>query len=79
LLTDLGFPLYVPQLDRRTAILQGLEDFRAHLGGRLTVMLLWDIGQGMEVHEMDQRMVMAALDLLRKIAIEDNEQLAVSN
>ncbi|MCL4503055.1 MAG: 3-dehydroquinate synthase, partial [Deltaproteobacteria bacterium] len=79
LLTDLGFALYVPELDRRGAILQGLEDFRAHLGGRLTVMLLWDIGQGMEVHEMDQRTIMAALDLLRKIAQEDSEQLAISS
>lgn len=80
LLTDLGFTLYVPQLDRRGAILQGLEDFRAHLGGRLTVMLLWDIGQGLEVHEMDQRMVMAAMDLLRRITREDSEkQFAVSS
>ncbi len=79
LLTNLGFTLYVPQLDQRGAILQGLEDFRAHLGGRLTVMLLWDIGQGMEAHEIDQQTVRAALDLLRRITVEDSEHLAVSS
>lgn len=78
LLTDLGFDLYVPQLDNRGAILQGLEDFRAHLGGRLNIMLLWDIGQGMETNELDRRTLIAALDLLRRITEEDSERLAES-
>ncbi|MCX5892830.1 MAG: 3-dehydroquinate synthase, partial [Deltaproteobacteria bacterium] len=73
-----GFTLYVPQLDQRGAILQGLDDFRVHLGGRLSITLLWDIGQGMEAHDIDQPTVRAALDLLRRIAAEDSEQLAVS-
>lgn len=79
LLTDLGFALYVPQLDQRGAILQGLEDFRAHLGGRLTVMLLWDIGQGLEANEIDHRTVMAAMDLLRRIYREDSNRLVASS
>ncbi len=79
LLADLGFALYVPQLDQREAMLRGLEDFRAHLGGHLTVMLLWDIGQGLEAHEIDQRTVRAALDLLRRITVEDSEQLVASS
>lgn len=78
LLNDLGFTLYVPQLDQRSAILQGLEDFRAHLGGRLAVMLLWDIGQGMEATEIDQRTVTAALDLLRQVTREYSERLVAS-
>lgn len=73
LLNDLGFTLYVPELDQSEAMLQGLEDFRAHLGGRLAVMLLWDIGQGLETHEMDRQTVMAALDLLRQIKLKDRE------
>ena len=82
LLTNLGFALYVPQLDNLPAILPGLEDFRAHLGGRLTIMLLWDIGQGLEVNDMEPQTVMAAIDLLRHTAREDRqaaeEPLAVS-
>ena len=70
LLANLGFALYVPQLDQPRALLRGLEDFRAHLGGRLTVMLLWDIGQGLEVNDMEPQTVMAAIDLLRESARE---------
>ena len=35
-------------LDNQEAILRGLEEFRTHLGGRLTILLLSDIGQGWE-------------------------------
>ncbi len=35
------------------SLLHGLEEFREHLGGQLTVMLLGGIGRGLEVHEMD--------------------------
>ncbi len=79
LLVNLGFALYVPQLQDRSAILQGLEDFRAHLGGRLAIMLLWEIGQGLEVNEIQPQTIMAAIDLLRQIALEYSEQLAVSS
>jgi 3-dehydroquinate synthase len=34
-------------------ILAGLEEFREHLGGQLTIMLLNGIGRGEEVHEID--------------------------
>jgi 3-dehydroquinate synthase len=34
------------------AVLAGLEEFREHLGGRLTVLLLEAPGKGIDVHEM---------------------------
>lgn len=34
-------------------LLAGLTEFREHLGGELTLMLLQGIGQGLEVHEVD--------------------------
>jgi 3-dehydroquinate synthase len=34
-------------------LLDGLEEFREHLGGELTVTLLAEIGRGVEVHEID--------------------------
>ena len=40
---------------RRLRLLAGLEEFREHLGGELTVTLLSDIGVGVEVHSMDAR------------------------
>ena len=56
LLINLGFEITNPWMqikDDNSEILQGLQEFREHLGGRLTVMLLTDIGHGEEVHEMD--------------------------
>jgi len=50
----------------RPAVLAGLEEFREHLGGRLTVMLLERIGSGFEVHELDETVLMEASDLLRR-------------
>ncbi len=39
------------------SLLHGLQEFREHLGGQLTIMLLDGIGQGREVHEMDLDLV----------------------
>jgi 3-dehydroquinate synthase len=50
----------------RPAVLGGLEEFREHLGGRLTVMLLERIGSGFEVHELDEAVLLEASDLLRR-------------
>jgi 3-dehydroquinate synthase len=38
-------------------ILIGLQEFREHLGGELTIMLLNQIGVGIEVHEMDAALI----------------------
>jgi 3-dehydroquinate synthase len=50
----------------RPAVLAGLEEFREHLGGRLTIMLLERIGSGFEVHDMDEAVLLEASDLLRR-------------
>jgi 3-dehydroquinate synthase len=50
----------------RPAVLGGLEEFREHLGGRLTVMLLERIGSGFEVHELNEAVLLEASDLLRR-------------
>ena len=59
-LTQLGFALQVPELfsyldepKHPQSLFVGLSEFREHLGGELTIMLLWGIGQGREVHEVD--------------------------
>lgn len=57
-LKNLGFRLWHEKMDARDqdgrlSLLQGLSEFREHLGGRLTVTLLTDIGHGLEVHDID--------------------------
>lgn len=61
-LKKLGFDLTHSLMEvskEDSPILLGLQEFREHLGGRLTIMLLEAIGKGVEVHEMDT-------DLLRE-------------
>ncbi|MCA0940083.1 3-dehydroquinate synthase [Salipiger pacificus] len=66
LLQALGLPIWHDDLGRRDEggrleILVGLEEFREHLGGELTVTLLADLGVGVEVHEMRPELVAEAL------------------
>jgi 3-dehydroquinate synthase len=71
LLEWLGFKLYADELldhdrDGNLRILDGLEEFREHLGGRLTITLLKEIGQGVEVHKMDSKKIATAIQKLRQ-------------
>jgi 3-dehydroquinate synthase len=67
----LGLATFHPQMltalddvnDPRS-LLHGLEEFREHLGGQLTIMLLGGIGQGREVHEMDHALIVRSARLL---------------
>lgn len=72
LLHALGFDLYIPELsmgveepDGQLLILKGLTEFREHLGGELTIMLLNKIGHGIEVHHMEAELVTHAVQELR--------------
>jgi 3-dehydroquinate synthase len=58
LVARLGFSLFNPLMQKKDAagvhlLLRGLQDFREHLGGELTVTLPEGIGHGVEVHEID--------------------------
>jgi 3-dehydroquinate synthase len=56
LLKAVGFDLSHPLMEiknEKSPILAGLQEFREHLGGQLTIMLLKSIGVGEEVHEID--------------------------
>lgn len=70
-LLGVGFSLWhdaLAQADAsgRLAVLHGLDEFREHLGGELTVTLLNAIGSGVEVHEIDERHVAEAIVALRE-------------
>lgn len=68
-LQRLGLPIFHPLLEGNPAthpLLAGLEEFREHLGGQLTIMLLQAIGQGVEVHELDADQVLRAAAALQK-------------
>jgi 3-dehydroquinate synthase len=56
LLQALGFQLFHADL-LRDELLAGLEEFREHLGGRLAITLLRDIGVGFEVNDMNAKLI----------------------
>ncbi|MEH2191075.1 MAG: 3-dehydroquinate synthase [Nostoc sp.] len=73
-LSALGFTLYVPemgeklsQLEDPDCLFRGLTEFREHLGGELTLMLLQRIGNGVEVHEVNLLLYRQAISLLRGV------------
>jgi 3-dehydroquinate synthase len=69
LLTDLGFRLYDPALDLRDKagqlqVLEGLREFREHLGGELTISLLRAPGEPINVHQMDTALIVRCIGWL---------------
>jgi 3-dehydroquinate synthase len=71
-LQHLQFEITHPLLDTTdelNPLLAGLNEFREHLGGRLTIMLLRDIGVGEEVHQIDSDVVKKAYQRLKELDI----------
>ena len=71
LLERLGFQLFANELLNtdaagRLAVLAGLEEFREHLGGNLSITLLRDIGTAAEAHELNPTLVADAIAELRR-------------
>src|SRR5271156_1170066 len=71
LLEKLGFDLFANELlniglDGNLKILTGLDEFREHLGGELTITLLKEIGRSVEVHEMNLPKIVEAVREMRE-------------
>lgn len=72
LLLKIGLPIIHPLFliaEVSNPVLVGLQEFREHLGGRLTIMLLTAIGNGTEVNEMDLELIRQAAQLLQNYRI----------
>ena len=57
---QLNLPLWHEALELldskgRRRVFNGLEEFREHLGGELTVLLLASLGKGIDVHEIEEK------------------------
>lgn len=71
LLEKLGFELFDELLltegkCESRSILDGLEEFREHLGGELTITLIQGIGEGVEVHAMDKKQILNSVEDLQQ-------------
>jgi 3-dehydroquinate synthase len=77
-LEALRVPMWHGALDLRDArgrrrVHEGLEEFREHLGGELTVLLLRELGCGQDVHALDEGLVDACIDELKRRAAFEAE------
>jgi len=71
MLERIGFTLWHPALEMQTKtgnleVLAGLAEFREHLGGELTITLLKALGEGIEVHDMNETLVADAINWLKQ-------------
>jgi 3-dehydroquinate synthase len=71
LFQTLELAVYAPELSHHAgdqpAVLRGLDEFREHLGGRLTIMLLKAIGVPFDAHEIDKGVMLGSIEVLRTI------------
>ncbi len=58
----------IPAIPR--SVLGGLAEFREHLGGQLTIMLLRSIGDAFDVHEIDTGVMIRSIETLRHEHLE---------
>lgn len=71
-LAGLKLGIYHPALDwlddhGRRRVLDGLDEFREHLGGELTVLLLENLGCGVDVHQIDEALLGECVDELKTL------------
>ncbi|HIH2763387.1 MAG TPA: 3-dehydroquinate synthase [Candidatus Azoamicus sp.] len=53
--------------EKEFLIFKGLEEFREHLGGKLTITLLKNIGTKIDVHHVNTNMYLKAIKFIQKI------------
>ncbi len=73
ILSTLQLDIYHPALDcrdpsGRRCVIDGLNEFREHLGGDLTVLMLRDIGLCTEIHHLDQSLLDTCIDELHSLS-----------
>jgi len=67
-LQHLGVPLDHPALHQTEQLFAGLEEFRQHLGGRLTLTMLAGVGRPIDVHEVDRDRMLDAIEYVSLVA-----------
>ena len=64
-LASLGFPTHSDAMTDEDRLLEGIERFREHLGGKLAITMVTQPGRSMEIDQMDAHAVRQALRLVR--------------
>ncbi len=64
LIQSLGLGVYTEKLSGKE-LLKRVEEFREHLGDELTITLLESMGMGVEVHQMENDLILQSIDKLK--------------
>ena len=67
-LTDIGFTLTDGSLTDVETLFCGLEEFRQHLGGRLTLTMLRNVGDAIDVHQVQRDQMVKAIEYVMRYA-----------
>ena len=71
-LAEIGLPTSHDLLKDKDVLFDGLEEFRQHLGGELTVTMIDAPGQPVDVHEIDHAAMSDSIDELLQISSGPN-------
>ena len=77
-LADLGLELFHPAVQDTRTLFQGLEEFRQHLGGRLTLTMLEGVGRPIDVHAVDEAAMHDAIVTVAEFARNRGVQSAIA-
>ena len=75
-LANLGLPLDHPSLHETDELFAGMEEFRQHLGGRLTLTMLNGVGDPLEIHEVNEPRMREAIETVAEFAKQHCRQEA---
>ena len=64
-LKSLGFVLYLEEMRHVTEMISGLEEFREHLGGELTIPMISAIGECFDITEINTEKMREAINYLQ--------------
>jgi len=78
---QLGFSIYYPELaatdsQGRLIVMQGLYEFREHLGGQLTICLLKAIGLGYDAHEINAEWIQECIESLHRYSATSKQTVS---
>ncbi|MEE2719598.1 MAG: 3-dehydroquinate synthase [Planctomycetota bacterium] len=70
-LRDMGFTLSHAVLADHETLLEGLREFREHLGGRLTITLVREAGDPVDLHEIDLVVMRRAIEAIQQAGVNE--------
>jgi len=76
-LADLGLPVQVAAMLDTSLLFNGMEEFRQHLGGRLTLTMLHGMGQPFDIREVDAQRMVESVERVVDFARRNDPDIAV--